>query len=188
MVFSLSNFFELLFWVILLFKVLFWVNVLFWGIFWVNLLVWALFWVTLFDLDALLGTFTFLSTFKSPFFCHLLFWALLKVLFFYFFRLKTFMLPVWKQNCNVVPTTHTQISTPSHPPFSTLAHYPPLSTLAFTLNSLSLLPLSILKQKENNQQQWEKWLTDHIQVVLTFLIFSICHCSMFSAATNMSLH
>ena len=95
MVFSLSNFFELLFWVILLFKVLFWVNVLFWvifwGIFWVNLLFWALFWVTLFELDALLGTFTFLSTFKSPFFCHLLFWGLLKVLFFYFFRLKTFM-------------------------------------------------------------------------------------------------
>ena len=102
MVFSLSNFFELLFWVILLFKVLFWVNVLFWvifwGIFWVNLLFWALFWVTLFELDALLGTFTFLSTFKSPFFCHLLFWGLLKVLFFYFFRLKTFMLFITPSN------------------------------------------------------------------------------------------
>ena len=93
--FLLSNFFEQLFWVILLFKVLFWVNVLFWvifwGLFWVNLLFWGLFWVTLFELDALLGTFTFLSTFKSPFFCRLLFWVLLKVLFFYLFRLKTFM-------------------------------------------------------------------------------------------------
>ena len=96
MIFSLSNFFELLFWVILLLKVLCWVNVLFWVIFWelfwVNLLFWALFWVTFFELDALLGTFTFLRTFKSPFLSRLLFWGLLKVLFFYFFRLKTFML------------------------------------------------------------------------------------------------
>ena len=68
---------------------LFWV--IFWGLLWVNLLFWALFWVTLFELDALMGPFTFLSTFKSPFFCRLLFWVLLKVLLFYFFRFKTFM-------------------------------------------------------------------------------------------------